>query len=279
MTSWTASPRAPTLAATALACLLLAACQERPAAPAAPKGGEARPAAAAAPRVQLKDVLETSGTHIIGISYPKELARYPGLAAQAQRYAAQARQQVLDAVRQKPADPALGPYELSLEFKLRHESPSMVVLAVDGSAYTGGAHGMPLIQRWVWLPPQGRMLTAAELFPRADSWQRIAGEVREQLQAEFAQRMDADDVPPAERAALMKSANAMIEGGTEPTPDDFAVFEPVLDGAGRITALRFVFPPYQVGAYADGLHTVELPASRLVSEVAPAYRSLFAATT
>lgn len=279
MTLRTALRRAPITAAPVLACLLLAACQDRDAAPATRGAAATRPATPAAPRVQLKDVLETTGTHIIGISYPPELAKYPGLAAEAQRYATQARQQVLDAVRQKPADPALGPYELSLEFKVRHESAQLVVLAVDGSAYTGGAHGMPLIQRWVWLPPQGRMLTVADLFPSPESWQRIATEVREQLHTEFSQRMDADGVAPQERAAMMKSASAMIDGGTEPTPADFAVFEPVLDGDGKITALRFVFPPYQVGAYADGMHTVELPAARLVQEVAPSYRRLFAATT
>ncbi|WP_462116699.1 RsiV family protein, partial [Lysobacter xanthus] len=163
------------------------------------------------------------------------------------------------------------------EFKLKHESPQMVVLAVDGSAYTGGAHGMPMIQRWVWLPPQNRLLTAAELFPQPESWQQIAGDVRTQLQAELKQRLDADEVPGPERAAAMKSATAMIDGGTEPGPDDFAVFEPVLDADGKITALRFVFPPYQVGAYAEGMHTVDLPASRLVQQVAPAYRGLFEA--
>lgn len=265
-------------AALLFACLCVAACGDRGATP-SPKSAGTRPAIATTPRVQLKDVLETSSTHIIGISYPAGLAKYPGLAAQAQRYAEQARRQVLDASKQRPADTAAGPYELSLEFKLKHESPQLVVLAVDGSAYTGGAHGMPMIQRWVWLPPQNRALSAADLFPRPESWQRIAADVREQLRTELRQRMDADGVSPEERAAMMKSAGAMIDGGTEPKADDFAVFEPVLDGDGKIMALRFVFPPYQVGPYAEGMHTVELPAARLVREVAPAYRNLFEAAT
>ena len=275
--STTAPYRVPMLAATVSACLLLAACQGRDAPP--PQAtGAARPVAAAQAPVALKDVLETTPTHIIGISYPPDLAKYPGLAMQAQRYAEEAREQVVEAATHRDKDDAPGPYELSLEFKLRHESPTMVVLAVDGSAYTGGAHGMPMIQRWVWLPRDSRMLTAAELFPNRDSWERIAGDVRAQLGTELRQRMEADGVSPEDRAAMLKSATAMIEGGTEPGPDDFAVFEPVLDGDGKITALRFVFPPYQVGSYADGLRTVELPAARLVPEVAPAYRPLFGAT-
>jgi hypothetical protein len=270
--------RAAVLAAPVVACLLLSACQKPAPAPAA-TGQASRPAIAPTPRTALKDELETASDHIIGISYPQGLAKYPGLAGEAQRYAAQARQQVLEAVKQRPPTAQDGPYELSLEFKLKHESPTLVVLAVDGSAYTGGAHGTPLIQRWVWLPPQGRRLTVAELFPQAESWQRIAGEVRAQLRTELEQRLDADKVPPADRAAAIKAANTLIEGGTEPDPSDFAVFEPVLDGDGKIMALRFVFPPYQVGTYADGMRTVELPAARLVQDVAPQYRALFEAAT
>jgi len=40
-------------------------------------------------------------------------------------------------------------------------------------------------------------------------------------------------------------------------------------------ALRFVFPPYQVGPYADGTQTVDIPADVLLPKVAPAYRHLF----
>jgi hypothetical protein len=269
----------PVRAALLAACLvMLAACgeQARDASPQAAR--EAAVAAKPSPSaIVLKDVLETTPTHVIGISYPAELADYPGLAVQARRYAEQARQQVVDAVRQRPGDPALGPYELSLEFKLKHESPRLVVLAVDGSSYTGGAHGIPMIQRWVWLRPEQRLLTAAELFPQDGSWQAISTSVREQLRNSVAQRLDADKVPPAERAAVVRTAGAMIDGGTEARPEDFAVFEPVMTPDGKISALRFVFPPYQVGTYSDGMHTVELPAAKLIGMVNPDYRGLFEA--
>ena len=262
------------------ACLaLLAACgrggDDTAARSDAPRPAVARPAAAP---VALKDVLETTPTHIIGISYPAGLAKYPGLAAQAQRYAEQARQQVVDAVRQRPsADASAGPFELSLEFKLKHESPQLVVLAVDGSSYTGGAHGTPMIQRWVWLPPEQRLLTAAELFPQDGSWQTISTSVREQLRNSVTQRLDADEVSAADRADAVRTAGAMLDGGTEARADDFAVFEPEMTADGKIGALRFVFPPYQVGSYADGMYTVELPAAQLVGMVNPSYRGLFEA--
>ena len=87
--------------------------------------------------------------------------------------------------------------------------------------------------------------------------------------------MDADDLPPADRADIVKNAGRMIDDGTGPEPDNFEQFEPVLAPDGRIAALRFVFAPYQVGPYADGTQTVDIPADVLLPKVAPAYRNLF----
>ena len=69
----------------------------------------------------------------------------------------------------------------------------------------------------------------------------------------------------------------MIDEGTEPDIDNFDQFEPVVGADGKLRALRFVFPPYQVGPYSDGTQTVEVPASVLLPHVAAEYRPLFAA--
>ena len=87
------------------------------------------------------------------------------------------------------------------------------------------------------------------------------------------------DGGPSDDAALkeqLKNAADMIEQGTEPEAENFANFEPVLGADGRIAALRFVFPPYQVGPYSDGTQSVEVPAAVLLPVVAPAERGLFA---
>ena len=56
----------------------------------------------------------------------------------------------------------------------------------------------------------------------------------------------------------------------------FAAFEPVLAPEGdKLMGLRFVFPPYQVGPYVDGVRTVEVPTSVLMPHLAPAYRGMF----
>mgnify|MGYP006198232425 CR=1 FL=1 len=92
----------------------------------------------------------------------------------------------------------------------------------------------------------------------------------------IAESRAADDLDPADRVQLMKTSTRMIDEGTQPKAENFSEFVPLMDAGGRITALRFVFPPYQVGPYADGTQTVDVPAEVLRPHIAPEYAGLFA---
>lgn len=257
-----------------IAAVLLASCRrEQPAQPAAP----ATPVPAAAPMgsVGLQDVTESTPDYIIGISYPSVANRYPALAAELRRYAESARSELVEAAKGRVKGEGAAPYELVLPFSELYVSPDLVSVGVDGSSYTGGAHGSPLIARWVWLPRQNRLLRASDLVAEGGGWQAISSFVREQLHTALSQRVDADELPPAERVEVLKGANRMIEDGTEPDPEHFSQFEPLVGADGRIRALRFVFAPYQVGPYSDGTQTVEVPSAVLLPHIAPAYRRLF----
>lgn len=265
----------------ALALLLaLASCrQEAP----QPRPGEARAPADATPATEpapvvLEDVSELTPRYMIGISYPEAARKYPGLAAALKQYADAARGELMQAVQGMGEERPSAPYDLSLSFTELHDTPRLVAIAANGSSYTGGAHGNPLIARFVWLPQERRMLTSEALVPDARAWVAISDYAREQLHTRLSQRIDGDATDPADRAELMRSAGRMIDEGTRPNAANFAQFEPVLAPNGRIRALRFVFPPYQVGPYADGVQSVEVPASVLLPRVAPAYRDLFAST-
>jgi hypothetical protein len=261
-----------------LLCLLLlalAACQREPApTPATPRPPGAATTPASAPPLQ--DVVERDPRYLIGISYPPVANKYPHLAAALKAYADAARGELMQAVSGLGDDKPIAPYDLSLAFSELVVTPQLIAIAADGSSYTGGAHGNPLLARFVWLPGQDRQLTAAELVPDPQAWSDIAGYVREQLHVALSQRVDADALSPAERAEIVKSASRMIDEGTTPEPRNFAQFEPVLGADGKMAALRFVFPPYQVGPYSDGVQTVEVPAAVLLPKVAPRYRGLFA---
>lgn len=225
--------------------------------------------------VSLQDVVETTPDFIIGISFPQSAAKYPGLAQALKTYADSARAELMQAVAGLKGQKPTAPYDLSLQFTGLVDTPDVVAVAADGSSYTGGAHGNPLVARFVWLPKTQQMLTAQALFPTANAWQVIADASREQLATSLSQRMDSDELEGVERAQQLKNSSRMIDDGTAAKAENFAQFEPVMDVGGRIRALRFVFPPYQVGPYVDGTKTVDLPARILLPIVAPEYKTLF----
>ena len=234
----------------------------------------AAPDAAAAPT--LEDVMERDPRYLVGISYPAAAREYPGLAVELDAYARAARADLDEAVASLGEGRPRAPYDLALDFAMLVETPRVVAVAADGSSYTGGAHGNPLVARFVWLPEQASMLTADELIADADGWQALSTHVREQLHAELFERVDAWDLEPDERQQLVRSGGRMIEEGSTPDPANFAHFEPQMDASGHIRALRFVFPPYQVGPYSDGTHHVVVPAEVLLPHVSDEYRGLFA---
>jgi hypothetical protein len=261
--------------------LMAAACKreaEVPATPAVPEQTAPAETAAGGPAVapELKDVIETTDGYIVGISYPPAINKYPGLAQAVSAYADAARAELMQAVAGFGNDKPSAPYELSLSFEQVVETPELVAVAADGSRYTGGAHGEPLVARFVWLTAQDKLLTAGELIPKVEGWVAVGAYIREQLRTSVSVRADADEMPPQERLEFVRSADKMIDEGTEPDVDNFDAFQPIVDAQGKITALRFVFPPYQVGPYADGTQTVDVPAAILLPHVAPEYSGLFA---
>ncbi len=225
--------------------------------------------------VSLQDVVETKPDYIVGISFPQSAATHPGLAQALKAYADAARGELMQAVAGLKGQKPTAPYDLSLQFTGLVDTPDVVAVAADGSSYTGGAHGNPLVARFVWLPKAQQMLTAQALFTSANAWQLISDSAREQLSTTLSQRLDADGLEGADRAQQLQNSSRMIDDGTAPKAENFAQFEPVMDVGGHIRALRFVFPPYQVGPYVDGTRTVDIPARVLLPIMAPDYKSLF----
>lgn len=222
----------------------------------------------------LQDVIEHDPRYVVGISYPPGVDADPGLARALHDYAEAARGELRQSLEALDAPPT-APYELSLGFRETLRTDEVVAVAADGSLYTGGAHGQPLVARFVWLPRQQRMLTAQTLLASAAAWEPISSYVGEQLGVAAHTRAADEALAPEERSQLLSGALKMIADGTGPDPANFAQFEPLAAPDGRIVALRFVFPPYQVGPYADGVQAVEVPAAVLRPYLAEDVRGLF----
>ena len=266
-------------AVAAVLLLALAGCGKQPAAtpaatPEAP--GTAAPTEATPATAELHDVIENNARYVLGISYPPAVNKYPALAQQLSTYAEHAKAELLKAVDELGNDTPTAPYELSLAFDLLVDTPQVVAVSAEGSSYTGGAHGQPLVARFVWLPRQERMLTAQELLASPKGWQAVSDYASDKLLEQAMVRAQGEEMTPDEQQAQVRNLSKMIDAGTAPRADNFAEFQPVVDESGHITVLRFVFPPYQVGPYSDGTQTVDIPAAVLLPHVAAEYRDLFA---
>lgn len=266
--------------AAALIVLAIAGCgkNDAPAPAAAPEAAPAveAPVDAAPAAVELHDVIDTNARYVLGISYPPAANAHPGLAKALSDYAGQARSELLKAVGELGNDTPTAPYELSLAFDMAVDTPKVVAVSAEGSSYTGGAHGQPLVARFVWLPERQELLTAQALVDSPKGWQAVSDYTRDKLLEQAMLRAQGEDLTPEEQQAQVRNLSKMIDQGTTPDAANFAQFEPVMDAGGRIAALRFVFPPYQVGPYSDGTQTVDVPASVLLPHVAAGYRELFA---
>lgn len=273
------SPAAARVVPLVLALALLAGCgrdnpPQAPAAATGPAEQAAAPASAAAP-VELKDVIETTPGYIVGISYPQMAASYPPLARALHDYAEAMRGELMQAVAGLKGEKPRAPYDLSLQFTRLVETPRVVAVAADGSSYTGGAHGAPLVERFVWLPQLQQMLAAEQLIPDAGNWTPVSAYVREQLMTGLSASLDEDALEGELRSEQLRFRGQMIDEGTAPSAANFSRFEPVMNADGSIRALRFVFPPYQVAPYVEGTRTVDVPARVLLPLVAADYRPLF----
>ncbi len=256
---------------------LLTACSSGDAPVPAPAPSEEPAGQPVVENVLLQDVIETKPNLIIGISYPPPAMKHPALARALRDYAEAARNEVVRALAALGQTKPAAPYDLSLQFSMLVESPRIVAVAADGSSYTGGAHGQPLVERFVWLPQKQQMLAAEQLIPQADNWKPVSAYVREQLMTALSAQLDEEALEGAVRAEQLAFQSKMITEGTEPGAARFARFEPILNADGSIRALRFIFPPYQVAPYSEGTQSVEVPARLLLPLVADEYKALFRA--
>lgn len=223
------------------------------------------------------DVHESSEIVTVDITYPAGSERYPGLLKAMTDYAQAQRDEMKTEVANAGDEKPLVPLNLTLAFDKVAETPSLVAIAGKGDFYSGGAHGMPLLPSFVWLPQQDSLMTADALMADAAGWQAVRDHVRVQLKAQSAKRTAENKALSAsERVMILRDDAKSIDDGTEAKPENFVAFTPLLDDKQHIRALRFSFPPYQVGPYAYGIQSVEVPASVLKPHVAAGYRDLFA---
>ncbi|MBS0218393.1 MAG: DUF3298 domain-containing protein [Proteobacteria bacterium] len=269
-------PRAKLMVAM-LACIavLATSCKRESPANAPAANGAATSATATAP-VVLQDQVEHTPTYLLGITYPKGVALPPGLAQEIKAYADASRKRLVDAAAPHKAGDAGIPYDMSLEFRqIAPQAHGLIAIAADGSLYSGGAQGAPLIRRFLWDVQGGNLISTRELLNGDAGWVAISNSVRGTLIGQIRTRMEDDKQAPEDIAKAIARMEPIVESGTQPAASEFAEFEPMIDAEGKLIGLTFVFPPYQVAGYSDGIQRADVPLLVFQQYLNPKYRGLF----
>ena len=141
--------------------------------------------------------------------------------------------------------------------------------------YTGGEHGHALIRRFVWNVQADRLITSNDLVSSPEGWAKLSAFVRDALLKQAEARFTEDNLSDAEKASLLAQLKPLVEEGTRPSAENYQDFEPILDEKGKVIGVTFIFPPYQVAGYADGVQRVDVPATVFAPFVSAEVRPLF----
>ncbi|MEO8672666.1 MAG: DUF4163 domain-containing protein [Tahibacter sp.] len=240
-------------------CLLLSACDQPPPPPDAP-ASRVTPAAASSAAT----MPDRGDGYRIEIRFPQLSVDDAALADALRAFAARARRDFLTnlAQRRDSADTQRPEWILHLEFVKRAESEDWLSIVAKGDVYTGGAHGNPLLASFNLHRPTRRLLGVGDLFQNADSGLRaLSAFARQSLTAKL--RPGGHDAD----AALRR-----VVDGTEPRIENFTEFA-IADRADGIVLL---FPPYQIAAYAEGVHELAVPLRVFGASLKPELRDSFA---
>jgi hypothetical protein len=157
------------------------------------------------------------------------------------------------------------PWDLNLDIAVASRTDRFINVQVDGSAFTGGAHPAPIVDSFTYDMEEKRVVGIDELFadPRAAE-NAFATEARRQLLT----ALDDQDEP-------LASSVEQIDAGTAPGHGRYRVFSLLTGPDDKVHGLTFIFPPYQVAAYAAGPQAVDVPSEAFADYLKPEYREAF----
>ncbi len=228
------------------------------------------------------DTMEDSGEGWgFRAEWPAALARYPALLAAVEADVREAHREIkelgLASVAYADAEGAAEviegqdfstpPVETQMKWSIVFETPTLVSVSLDGYTYTGGAHALPLFVVHHLDRTHDRLLEPAALMGDPAGWRALSESIRAELYRRAEESIA--EVPADQQDEVRRNSREWIDEGTMPGPEHLGLFVPLDDVDGRATKLSFIFPPYQVGSYADGSHAIEIEVTRIQPWLSP----------
>jgi hypothetical protein len=170
---------------------------------------------------------------------------------------------------------------LDLSFDVARRTNEFVSVLTRGDEYIGGAHGMPITASFNFHVPDDKLVVLTDLFVDPDAaLKALSDECRRQLEGRYAAKLrdEPGTTTPTQQASGIGSMQGIIEKGTAPSASNFNTF--LIDGLdAQAIGLTLIFPPYQVGSFAEGRQQVEVPAKVFYDLLKPEYKDAFAIDT
>jgi hypothetical protein len=160
-------------------------------------------------------------------------------------------------------------YSYTQDWAVAADIPPLLILRSEGYTYTGGAHGMPLVDTLYWDKMGNRQLEVRDIFDEAALGRAVKDRFCKAL-----------DVQRAE-----KRGEPVGSGDPSPISDFDACVDPtkqtilpVATRGGALNMIHFVIMPYEAGPYSEGIYEIEVPVDPAVlNAVKPAWKSAFTA--
>lgn len=129
-------------------------------------------------------------------------------------------------------------WSLLIDYGPTHRTERFLAIPFSGYVYTGGAHGMPVIETLVIETATGQRIPPEGLFAPGTDW-------LEALSSRCLSELQGRD--------LLGDDDEWLRRGTAPQPGNYQLLFPGADG------LRVTFAPYSIAPYAAGTLEVVIP--------------------
>ncbi|MDD5437525.1 MAG: DUF3298 and DUF4163 domain-containing protein [Patescibacteria group bacterium] len=148
---------------------------------------------------------------------------------------------------QSAADyPGVGPLYLNYYYNIPYNQNGLISVVMQKESFTGGAHPNTTYKTYLFNTQNSKFLVLGDLFkPTSDYLGTIASYTKSQLQAKFLKDAQQNGQTEAE----------WFSEGAEPKAANYENFNLTDKG------INFIFPPYQVAAYAYGTQEQVVPVS------------------
>lgn len=157
----------------------------------------------------------------------------------------------------------LAPYSRQIVWSPTAETAKLLSLQKSQTDYTGGAHGGLSFDALIWDKALKRQTPPAGLFRGGADLSVLETRLCEALAVEKRARLGDDYAPPGEAWSCPRLKDTLFVLAPSTLP-------------GKIGGLTFLFPPYAVGAYAEGAYEATVAAQQVADLIDPAYADEFA---